>query len=416
MALVEPHLLHSSKMTSHLSKRNSYTGKPTNVNGLILEAWAQGFMVGSLVIMSAITLANMRRKVLLHKLILIELLFGLWQGFFIFFDEPIYGWWLSVGAIFLNASWVLHNFIAWIKNKPFFTKRISMLYVGTVILTIPYWVVEIYANFAYFHGVNNIFLHTRPYESLVRDPWWIFTTISLFYNIQTRYELSIIQIVRISPRFAVMLLAMLMSIAFLIVDILSVTSVLKNSLPVGINPFWKLSFVFKCLTDCVVLDDFKTALDRLRAFKISKMGSFALDVEGSPKLKQDEAPGNSWHDVRGPNPTMPSPDGDYISSGLRWEEAETEVKNQEKIRQAPLVLEKDKNQFPDHVAHHDYASSHGRDGSDAHILKSQSSWLRDSSGEDMDSYAAAMRQITRTSEEHGSSSHYDFEGSIGKAK
>ncbi len=46
--------------------------KPTNTNGLILEAWAQGFMVGALVIMACITIANMRRGVLLHKLILIE--------------------------------------------------------------------------------------------------------------------------------------------------------------------------------------------------------------------------------------------------------------------------------------------------------------------------------------------------------
>lgn len=38
----------------------------------ILESWSQGFLVGSLLIMAAITIANMRRKVLLHKLILIE--------------------------------------------------------------------------------------------------------------------------------------------------------------------------------------------------------------------------------------------------------------------------------------------------------------------------------------------------------
>ncbi len=51
------------------------------------------------------------------------------------------------------------------------------------------------------------------------DPWWIFTTISLFYNIKTRYELSLSQIVRLSPRFAVMLAAMVLSICFLVVDI-----------------------------------------------------------------------------------------------------------------------------------------------------------------------------------------------------
>ena len=99
----------------------------------------------------------------------------------------------------------------------------------------------------------------------------------LVYKIRTEYELGISQIVRISPRFAVMLGAMFLSVCFIILDVLSVTSVLKNALPVGINPFWKLSFVFKCLTDSVVLDDFKTALDRLRAFKISRMGSFTAD-------------------------------------------------------------------------------------------------------------------------------------------
>lgn len=46
--------------------------KPTDPNGLVLEAWAQGYMVGSLIIMTCITIANMRRGVLLHKLILIE--------------------------------------------------------------------------------------------------------------------------------------------------------------------------------------------------------------------------------------------------------------------------------------------------------------------------------------------------------
>lgn len=34
----------------------------------VLESWSQGFMVGALIIMACITVANMRRKVLLHKL------------------------------------------------------------------------------------------------------------------------------------------------------------------------------------------------------------------------------------------------------------------------------------------------------------------------------------------------------------
>jgi hypothetical protein len=39
---------------------------------LILEAWSQGLMTGSLFIMAAVTYANMRSGVLLHKLILLE--------------------------------------------------------------------------------------------------------------------------------------------------------------------------------------------------------------------------------------------------------------------------------------------------------------------------------------------------------
>ena len=46
--------------------------KPTEPDALILEAWGQGLMVGSLLIMAAITLANMRSHILLHKLIFAE--------------------------------------------------------------------------------------------------------------------------------------------------------------------------------------------------------------------------------------------------------------------------------------------------------------------------------------------------------
>jgi hypothetical protein len=93
---------------------------------------------------------------------------GYWQGFFILFNPPIYAWWLSVAAIPLNASWCLHNVISWMKLKPFLSKTWSMVFIGTVILSFPYWVVEIYANFTYFHNVNKIFLKTRPWEALCR--------------------------------------------------------------------------------------------------------------------------------------------------------------------------------------------------------------------------------------------------------
>jgi hypothetical protein len=50
---------------------SDHTGRPTG-EGLVLEAWGQGLMVGSLLIMAAITLSNMKKHILLHKLILAE--------------------------------------------------------------------------------------------------------------------------------------------------------------------------------------------------------------------------------------------------------------------------------------------------------------------------------------------------------
>jgi len=55
-----------------LVRRIAPVEKPTDPDALILESWAQGYMVGSLIIMAAVTIANMRRGVLLHKLILLE--------------------------------------------------------------------------------------------------------------------------------------------------------------------------------------------------------------------------------------------------------------------------------------------------------------------------------------------------------
>ncbi|KAK5044411.1 hypothetical protein LTR84_011283 [Exophiala bonariae] len=398
-----------------LGKRRDEVTKPTDSAGLVLEAWAEGYMVGSLIIMSCITLANMRRGVLLHKLILLELVLGYWQGFFILFNPPVYAWWLSVAAIFLNASWSLHNVIAWMKLRPFLSKTASRLFIGSVILVQPYWVVEIYANFTYFHNVNDIFLKTRPWEALCRDPWWILAAVVLIYNIKTRYDLSVVQIVRISPRFAVMLGAMFLSICFIVLDVLSVTSALKSALPVGINPFWKLSFVFKCLTDSVVLDDFKTALDRLRAFKMSRLGSFAMDGgdHRNKQHKEEVQKANSWTnppakgDVAQPVgqlPSMPSPDDDYIKN--RWEDIKPgRIDHIEDEQYGDIARnasrDRDVEENPFTVI--DYADPQ-REASDTQRLKKQTSWLNNrKSSEDLSDadpdveYALAVREMTHDS-------------------
>ncbi|KAK4870825.1 hypothetical protein LT330_000062 [Penicillium expansum] len=243
--------------TDHISK-------PSEADALILEAWGQGLMVGSLLIMAAITLANMKSHILLHKLIFAELILAMAHGTFIFPHEPVYGWYLSVTAIGLNISWALHNVIAWMKNRPFLSRKVSIIYITTVILCWPYWALEIYANFTYFNNINKIFLTTRPMEPLFRDPWWIFTTASLFWTIKREYNFGLWELVVVSPRFGIMLAAMCLSIIFMIVDTCSVLNVFSSMLPTGVEPFWKLSFIFKCLCDTVILDDFKTALDHLR--------------------------------------------------------------------------------------------------------------------------------------------------------
>ena len=285
----------------------------------------------------------------------------------------------------------------------------------TFIISIRYSCKPAFSYDRYRHSSSSC-RHTRPWEALCRDPWWIFTTISLFYNIKTRYELSISQIIRISPRFAVMLLAMLLSIAFIILDILSVTNALKSSLPVGINPFWKMAFVFKCLTDSVVLDDFKTALDRLRAFKISRIGSLALD--DSDRTAQPNPNRISRDHVGAPNALtkIASPDRDYINTRSPWQQEHKPGSNHVEASRHPSRDRDSEENYPSMME----SFHHGpqREASDAHILRSQGSWLGDGESSGSDEYARAMREVTNTSEptnhrrQYG---QYDPEKAIGTA-
>ncbi|KAF4990103.1 hypothetical protein FDECE_14486 [Fusarium decemcellulare] len=216
------------------------------------------------------------------------------NGFFTFFDPPTWGWYLSSTVIFLIISWNLHNVIAWIKNKPFLSRRGNALYIGTIILVQPYWVLEIYANFTYFNTPNSrLFVSTRPLEAVCRDPWWIFTAINLFWNIRYRYEFKPLEIVRVSPRFGLLLLSMSLSIVFITVDLLSVTPVI----PIGyINPFWKFAFIFKCFTDTIVLDDFKTALDKLSRYKMEQ--NYPLPFSRPTSQIQRQGPRSTMTDLR----------------------------------------------------------------------------------------------------------------------
>ncbi|EED15726.1 hypothetical protein TSTA_051630 [Talaromyces stipitatus ATCC 10500] len=86
------------------------------------------------------------------------------HGTFIFVPEQAYWWYLASTAIGLIISWSLHNVIAWMKNKAFMARWLSLAYIGTVFLAQPYWGVEIFANFAYFNNIDAAF-----YESC--DHW-----------------------------------------------------------------------------------------------------------------------------------------------------------------------------------------------------------------------------------------------------
>ncbi|THC90218.1 hypothetical protein EYZ11_010318 [Aspergillus tanneri] len=110
----------------------------------------------------------MAKGKILHKLVIVELVLAICHGTFIFLHGPLYGWYLSVTAIGLNLSYTLHNVIAWFKIKPFLPRWGIWVYLVTLLLAQPYWVLEIYANFVFFNKHDLLFLKTRPLEPLFR--------------------------------------------------------------------------------------------------------------------------------------------------------------------------------------------------------------------------------------------------------
>lgn len=225
----------------------------------VLESWSQGFMVGALVIMACITIANMRSKVLLHKLILLEQLLAMSHGTFCFMAFKGYGWYLSSTAALLYCSWFIHNIVAWMKIKPFIVdqgslfppkvgKWVRYIYMATLFCTIPPIILQIVDNFRFFNNINDFYTQVRPYEPLFRDPWWVFTCLVLFHVVQKCYGTGVIELVKRSPRFGILLAAIILSLTFTTLDIASSIHDFLGTTD-GINPWWKLSLVFKCLTD-----------------------------------------------------------------------------------------------------------------------------------------------------------------------
>ncbi|KAK5099186.1 hypothetical protein LTS08_005765 [Lithohypha guttulata] len=269
---------------------------------LILESWSQGFVVGALGLMACITIANMRRRVLLHKLILVEQLFALSHGSFCFMNFEGYGWYLSSTAALLYLSYILHNVVAWMKIKPFFEGKSTIfsakfvrwttpIYISTLCLTVPVILFQITDNFRYFNGYGGWYVAVRPYEPLMRDPWWVFCSAIFCFVLARSYGMKITMIIKRSPRFGILFASLILALIFTGFDVAASIHPFIGDTD-GINPFWKLSLVFKCLTDAILLDDFKTELKRLGVKRIKKderrRASFALTLSDDHTHDSDE--------------------------------------------------------------------------------------------------------------------------------
>lgn len=143
-----------------------------------------------------------------------------------------YGFYLSSTAALLYCSYFTHNVVAWMKIKPFFTGRrpsfgprtckwVCRIYLTTLAMTIPPLIFQIFNNFRFFNNYSTLYQTVRPYEPLMRDPWWIFSCFILFQMIRKSYSLKFFKLIGRSPRFGIMLAAIFLAIVFTIMDILS---------------------------------------------------------------------------------------------------------------------------------------------------------------------------------------------------
>lgn len=69
----------------------------------------------------------------------------------------------------LYISYFMHNVIAWMKIRPFLSRRNSLIYMISLCAVQPYWVVALWTNYANFNALeNNYYKQVRPWEALFR--------------------------------------------------------------------------------------------------------------------------------------------------------------------------------------------------------------------------------------------------------
>ena len=87
----------------------------------------------------------------------------------VFFNFDGRSWAFSSVCVPLYMSYVLHDIIAWMKVRPFLSRRASFLFIGSFALCIPYWILETYGNFIYFnYKIKHPFTITRVLEAVFR--------------------------------------------------------------------------------------------------------------------------------------------------------------------------------------------------------------------------------------------------------
>lgn len=152
------------------------------------------------------------------------------HGTFCFMAFDGYGFYLSSTAALLYCSYFTHNIVAWMKIKPFFTEPrpffgpklcywVPKIYLITLGMTIPVYVFQIFNNFRFFNNISTLYESVRPYEPLIRDPWWVFSCVMFFRVIAKGYGLSVFGLMRRSPRLGIMLAAICFALCFTVVDI-----------------------------------------------------------------------------------------------------------------------------------------------------------------------------------------------------
>src|SRR5438477_9912800 len=136
------------------------------------------------------------------------------HGTFCFMAFYGYGFYLSSTAALLYCSYFTHNVVVWLKIRTFFVgplpsfspymcKWTRRIFLTTLAMTAPVIVFEIFNNFRFFNNYSRLYETVRPYEPLMRDPWWVFSCLTLFYVIKRCYSLKTFILIRLSSSFGI---------------------------------------------------------------------------------------------------------------------------------------------------------------------------------------------------------------------